>query len=136
LSTRCAKTSLSPPSLAANSRHRQCDGRSRTRRIGLCRHRRPSRSARSRRCGVGSQRGLTLFLIADHMPFGGRHGGPRVRVRIYMTNGFATDRTCNTDEFVFKRDRRNAGDASDSARKECGRAHRQCAHVHGPGVSR
>ena len=48
-------------------------------------------------------RGGSLFLIADHMPFGGAASDLAAAFGILMTNGYATDRTCSADEFVFKR---------------------------------
>ncbi|MEP7001696.1 MAG: DUF4350 domain-containing protein [bacterium] len=47
--------------------------------------------------------GGSLFLIADHMPFGGATTDLASTFGIFMTNGFATDSRCNADEFVFTR---------------------------------
>ena len=47
--------------------------------------------------------GGSLLLIADHMPFGGAAADLASAFGLYMTNGFATDSTCNADEFVFTR---------------------------------
>lgn len=47
--------------------------------------------------------GGSLFLIADHMPFGGAAADLASAFGIYMTNGYATDRTCSADEFLFQR---------------------------------
>jgi hypothetical protein len=47
--------------------------------------------------------GGSLFLIADHMPFGGAAADLASAFGIYMTNGYATDRICNADEYVFQR---------------------------------
>ena len=47
--------------------------------------------------------GGSLFLIADHMPFGGAASDLASAFGIYMTNGFATDRTCSANELLFTR---------------------------------
>lgn len=47
--------------------------------------------------------GGSLFLIADHMPFGGAAADLASAFGVYMTNGYATDRTCSADEFLFQR---------------------------------
>jgi hypothetical protein len=84
--------------------------------------------------------GGSLFLIADHMPFGGATADLASAFGIYMTNGFATDRTCNTDEFVFKRadgtlsthpilSGRNEAERIDSVRTFTGQAFRGNAAV-------
>ena len=47
--------------------------------------------------------GGSLFLIVDHMPFGGAAADLASAFGVYMTNGYATDRLCGADEFVFAR---------------------------------
>jgi hypothetical protein len=54
--------------------------------------------------------GGSLFLIADHMPFGGAAADLASSFGIFLTNGYATDRTCSADEFVFQRSDRTLGD--------------------------
>jgi hypothetical protein len=84
--------------------------------------------------------GGSLFLIADHMPFGGATADLASAFGIYMTNGFATDRRCNADEFVFTRaaglsrshpivQGRDASERVDSVRTFTGQAFRGDASV-------
>jgi len=47
--------------------------------------------------------GGSLFLIADHMPFPGVAADLAREFGVFMVDGFATDRTCSKDEFVFQR---------------------------------
>jgi hypothetical protein len=47
--------------------------------------------------------GGSLFLIADHMPFGGAAADLASAFGVYMTNGYATDKFCKADEYVFQR---------------------------------
>lgn len=54
--------------------------------------------------------GGSLFLIADHMPFGGAAADLAAAVGIMMSNGYATDRTCSADEFLFQRTDGTLGD--------------------------
>jgi hypothetical protein len=79
--------------------------------------------------------GGSLFLIADHMPFGGATADLASAFGIYMTNGFATDRTCITGELGFRRSDgtlmshpimrgRNADERIDSVRTFTGQAFR------------
>ncbi len=84
--------------------------------------------------------GGSLFLIADHMPFGGAASDLASAFGIYMTNGYATDRTCSADEFLFLRADgslmnhpitrgRNARERIDSVRSFTGQAFRVGPHV-------
>jgi hypothetical protein len=54
--------------------------------------------------------GGSLFLIADHMPFGGAAADLASAFGILLTNGYATDRTCSADEFLFQRSDQTLGD--------------------------
>lgn len=85
--------------------------------------------------------GGSLFLIADHMPFGGAASDLASAFGIYMTNGYATDRTCSADEFLFQRADgslmnhpitrgRNARERIDSVRSFTGQAFRVSPHAH------
>jgi hypothetical protein len=47
--------------------------------------------------------GGSLFLIADHMPFPGAAETLATAFGIQVTDGFATDSSCATDEIVFRR---------------------------------
>jgi hypothetical protein len=49
------------------------------------------------------RQGGSLFLIADHMPFGGAASDLASAFGILLTNGYATDKTCSADEFLFTR---------------------------------
>ena len=48
-------------------------------------------------------RGGSLLLIADHMPFPGAAETLAAAFGVQMTDGFATDGSCATDEIVFRR---------------------------------
>jgi hypothetical protein len=48
--------------------------------------------------------GGSLFLIADHMPFGGAVEDLGAAFGLMLTNGYATDAACGADEFLFTRD--------------------------------
>jgi hypothetical protein len=48
-------------------------------------------------------RGGALFLIADHMPFGGAATALASAFGVFLNNGYATDRTCSADEFLFRK---------------------------------
>lgn len=54
--------------------------------------------------------GGSLFLIADHMPFGGAVADFAAAFGVLMSNGYATDRTCSADEFLFQRSDGTLGD--------------------------
>jgi len=54
--------------------------------------------------------GGSLFLIADHMPFGGASADLASAFGILLTNGYATDATCAADEFLFQRSDRTLVD--------------------------
>jgi hypothetical protein len=54
--------------------------------------------------------GGSLLLIADHMPFGGAAADLAAAFGVLMSNGYATDRTCSADEFLFQRSDRTLGD--------------------------
>jgi len=54
--------------------------------------------------------GGSLFLIADHMPFGGAAADLAAAFGVLMSNGYATDRTCSADEFLFQRSDGTLGD--------------------------
>jgi hypothetical protein len=54
--------------------------------------------------------GGSLFLIADHMPFGGAAADLAAAFGVLMSNGYATDRTCGADEFHFQRSDGTLGD--------------------------
>ena len=47
--------------------------------------------------------GGSLLLIADHMPFPGAAETLAAGFGVQMTDGFATDSSCTTDEIVFRR---------------------------------
>ena len=47
--------------------------------------------------------GGSLLLIADHMPFPGVAADLAREFGVFLVDGFATDRTCSKDEFVFQR---------------------------------
>ncbi len=47
--------------------------------------------------------GGSLFLIADHMPWGGSAAMLAEAFGLLFTNGYATDITCAADEFLFQR---------------------------------
>ena len=49
------------------------------------------------------KQGGSLLLIADHMPFGGAAADLGSAFGLYFTNGYATDRRCRADEFIFQR---------------------------------
>ncbi|HXV16643.1 MAG TPA: hypothetical protein VD758_07685 [Gemmatimonadaceae bacterium] len=84
--------------------------------------------------------GGSLLLIADHMPFGGAASDLASAFGIFMTNGYATDKTCSADEFQFKRSDgtlvnhpiirgRNARERIDSVRSFTGQAFRASPNV-------
>ena len=84
--------------------------------------------------------GGSLFLIADHMPFGGAAADLASAFGILLTNGYATDRTCGADEFLFQRSDgslgdhpitrgRNAGERISSVRTFTGQAFRVISPV-------
>ena len=54
--------------------------------------------------------GGALFLIADHMPFGGAAADFAAAFGVLMSNGYATDQTCSADEFLFQRSDRTLGE--------------------------
>jgi hypothetical protein len=54
--------------------------------------------------------GGSLFLIADHMPFGGAVSELAAPFGVLLTNGYATDKTCSADEFLFRRSDGSLGD--------------------------
>ena len=54
--------------------------------------------------------GGSLFLIADHMPFGGASADLAAAFGVLLTNGYATDATCGADEFLFQRSDRTLRD--------------------------
>ena len=54
--------------------------------------------------------GGSLFLIADHMPFGGAAADLAAAFGVLLTNGYATDATCGADEFLFQRSDKTLGD--------------------------
>lgn len=67
----------------------------------------PARSAFSKR-EIDALRnwvreGGSLLLIADHMPLPGVAADLAREFGVFMVDGFATDRTCSEDEFVFQR---------------------------------
>ena len=67
----------------------------------------PARSAFSKR-EIDAVRnwvreGGSLLLIADHMPLPGVAADLAREFGVFMVDGFATDRTCSEDEFVFQR---------------------------------
>lgn len=47
--------------------------------------------------------GGSLFLIADHMPYGGSAATLAGAFGLLFTNGYATDEACGADEFLFPR---------------------------------
>jgi hypothetical protein len=47
--------------------------------------------------------GRSLFLIADHMPFGGAASDLAAAFGILLANGYATDRTCSADEVLSQK---------------------------------
>ncbi len=47
--------------------------------------------------------GGSLFLIADHMPWGGATASLAHAFGLLFTNGYATDAICAADEFLFER---------------------------------
>jgi hypothetical protein len=56
------------------------------------------------------ERGGSLLLIADHMPYGGAATELGAAFGLQMNNAFATDSTCVADEFLFSRANRGLGD--------------------------
>ena len=54
--------------------------------------------------------GGALLLIADHMPFPGVAADLAREFGVFMIDGFATDRTCADDEFVFRLDNKTLAD--------------------------
>jgi hypothetical protein len=79
--------------------------------------------------------GGSLLLIADHMPFPGAAETLAAAFGVYLSNGYATDASCATDEFVFRRvdgslgrhpitEGRNRGERVDSVRSFTGSAFR------------
>ena len=49
------------------------------------------------------ENGGSVFLIADHMPWGGATATLAEAFGLLFTNGYATDATCAADEFLFQR---------------------------------
>ena len=47
--------------------------------------------------------GGSLFLIADHMPWGGEAASLAAAFGLMFTSGYATDAACGADEFLFQR---------------------------------
>ncbi len=67
----------------------------------------PARSAFSKR-EIDAVRnwvreGGSLFLIVDHMPIPGVAADLAREFGVFLVDGYATDRTCSEDEFVFQR---------------------------------
>jgi len=50
------------------------------------------------------ERGGSLFLIADHMPWGGEAAGLAAAFGLMFTSAYATDSACSADEFLFQRE--------------------------------
>lgn len=54
--------------------------------------------------------GGALLLIADHMPYAGAAASLARAFGVVMINGFATDKSCSDDEFLFERGNRTLVD--------------------------
>jgi hypothetical protein len=46
--------------------------------------------------------GGSLFLIADHLPYGGPSASLAAAFGVLFAEGYATDQTCGADEFLFE----------------------------------